>query len=54
VESRVIARLPLTNGYSAGRVLEAQYEIRSTGHSIRATAVTVVQGVRQLQALPQP
>jgi Tfp pilus assembly protein PilX len=54
VESRVIARLALPNGYSTGRVLEAEYEIRSTGHSMRATAVTVVQGVRQLQALPQP
>jgi Tfp pilus assembly protein PilX len=54
VETRLVMQQLLPGGYSSGRVLEAQYEIRSTGHSARSTAVTVVQGVRQLQALPAP
>ncbi len=54
VESTLIVRQSLPNGYSAGRVLETHYEIRSTGHSARSTDVTVVQGVRQLRALPAP
>lgn len=54
VESTITAVVAMPNGFSAGRVLERDYEISSTGHSARATNVTVVQGVRQLQALPAP
>jgi Tfp pilus assembly protein PilX len=54
VETTQTARIDLPIGYSAGRVLESRYELRSTGHSARATKVTVVEGVRQLRALPAP
>ncbi|MGC4027464.1 MAG: hypothetical protein QM696_01135 [Steroidobacteraceae bacterium] len=38
-------------GFSSGRVVESYHEIHSTGHSARGARVTLVQGVRQLQAL---
>jgi Tfp pilus assembly protein PilX len=47
-------QIALPSGYSAERVRETQYEIRSSGHSARAATVTVVQGVRQLQAVTPP
>lgn len=37
-------------GFSADRVTERRYEIRSTGFSARGSKVAVVQGVRQFQA----
>jgi Tfp pilus assembly protein PilX len=44
----------LPPGFSAGRVVEKDYEIRSTGRSARGAEVTVVQGARQWQALSAP
>jgi Tfp pilus assembly protein PilX len=54
VETRLAAHSDLPLGYSAGRVLESRYELRSTGHSARGTRVTVTQGVRHLLAAPDP
>lgn len=39
----------LPAGYSAGRVMEARYELTSTGRSTASSRVTVMQGARQLQ-----
>lgn len=50
VATAIAARQALAAGYSAGRVVETDYEIRSTGHSVRSD-VTVVQGVRQLRVV---
>jgi hypothetical protein len=52
VASALTSRVALSEGFSSGRVAEVHYEIRSTGHSARNSNVTVVQGVRQLQAVP--
>lgn len=54
VETTITARQTLPAGFSAGRVVETTYEIRSTGHGTRASNVTVVQGVRQLRAVATP
>ncbi len=54
VESAIVARLTLPEGFSAGRIVETDYEVRSTGHSVRGSEVTVVQGVRQLQVVTAP
>lgn len=52
--STTISTRNLPPGFSAGRVQENEYEIRSTGHSTRGARVTVVQGVRQWQSIPTP
>jgi Tfp pilus assembly protein PilX len=54
VATTVTARQTLPEGFSAGRVVETSYEIRSTGHGARSSSVTVVQGVRQLRAVVTP
>jgi hypothetical protein len=54
VDSAIISRRQLPNGFSAGRVLETHYEIHSTGRSARGSEAIVVQGVRQLRAVPTP
>jgi hypothetical protein len=54
VETTIITRATLPDGFSAGRVAETIYEIRSTGHGARKSQVTVVQGARQLQAVVIP
>lgn len=54
VQTAVVARLGLPAGFSADRIIEQHYEIRSTGHGVRNSAVTVVQGTRQLQAQAAP
>lgn len=54
VAIETIARRPLPPGFSAGIVVELHQEIRSTGHSVRNTEVTVVQGVRRLVAEVTP
>jgi Tfp pilus assembly protein PilX len=41
-------------GFSADRIIEKHYEIRSTGQSVRGARVTVVQGARQLQTRGAP
>jgi Tfp pilus assembly protein PilX len=46
------ARHALAEGFSAGRIVETTHEIRSTGHSVRGSTVTVVQGVRQMHVTP--
>jgi hypothetical protein len=48
------AHLALPQGFSAGRIVETTYEIRSTGRSARGSNVTVVQGVRQLRDATTP
>lgn len=50
VQTRLVSSTALPSGFSAGRVMQFDYELRSTGHSARDTAVGVAQGVRQLQA----
>lgn len=42
------------SGFSADRVFETHYEIRSTGQSVRGAHVTVVQGALQMQARAAP
>jgi len=54
VTSAVVSRRYLPNGFSAGRVWETHYQIHSTGRSARGSEVIVVQGVRQLRAVPAP
>jgi Tfp pilus assembly protein PilX len=54
VDVATTAQIALPSGYSVGRVRETLYDIRSSGHSARAANVTVVQGVRQLQAVTSP
>lgn len=54
VTSAIISRRHLPNGFSAGRVWETHYEIHSIGRSARGSQVIVVQGVRQLRAVPVP
>lgn len=51
IVSTAASTASLPPGFSAGRVVAKEYEIRSTGHSARGAEVTVVQGVRQWQAL---
>jgi hypothetical protein len=54
VETTMVSRQMLPEGFSADRVAESTYEIRSTGHGARGSKVTVVQGVRQLGAATTP
>lgn len=54
VASMLISRRHLPTGFSAGRVVETHYEIHSTGRSARGSEAIVVQGVRQLRAVPAP
>jgi Tfp pilus assembly protein PilX len=54
VQTTMVARLTLPSGFSADRVVETQYEIRSTGHSVRGSEATVVQGVRQMRVATPP
>jgi Tfp pilus assembly protein PilX len=54
VATTITARQALPEGFSAGRVMETTYEIRSTGHGARGSNVTVVQGVRQLRTAVTP
>lgn len=54
VESAIMASTAMPEGFSAGRVLQIEYEIRSTGRGARGTAVTVVQGARQLRVASEP
>jgi Tfp pilus assembly protein PilX len=49
VQTLIATRQLLPVGHSAGRVIETDYEIRSTGRSARRSQVTVVQGARQLR-----
>jgi Tfp pilus assembly protein PilX len=53
VQTSITARLTPA-GYSADRIVETHYEIRSTGQSARAARVSVVQGARQLQTGAAP
>jgi Tfp pilus assembly protein PilX len=53
VQTAVITRLARP-GFSADRIVETQYEISSTGQTLRGARVTVVQGVRQLQTRSAP
>jgi Tfp pilus assembly protein PilX len=48
VQTSVTARRT-PRGFSADRIVETHYEIRSTGQSVRGARVTVVQGAQQLQ-----
>jgi hypothetical protein len=54
VATTIISRQRLPAGFSAGRVWETHYEIHSTGRSARGAESIVVQGVRQLRAVPTP
>ena len=54
VETTTTSRQFLPEGFSADRIAETEYEIRSTGHGARGTHVTVVQGVRQAGAAVTP
>jgi Tfp pilus assembly protein PilX len=53
VQTSVTARLTPA-GFSADRIVETHYEIRSTGQSVRGARVSVVQGARQLQTRGAP
>jgi hypothetical protein len=53
VQTSVTARLTPA-GFSADRIVESHYEIRSTGQSVRGARVSVVQGARQLQTRAAP
>ncbi len=54
VEFATLAVVALPTGFSAGRVVESYHEIRSTGRSARGARVTLVQGLRQLEAQAAP
>jgi Tfp pilus assembly protein PilX len=54
VQTTVTARVNAPAGFSADRIVETRYEIRSTGRSTRGARVTVVQGARQLQTRRAP
>jgi Tfp pilus assembly protein PilX len=54
VETTITARQTLPEGFSADRIAETAYEIRSTGHGARRSNITVVQGVRQLGIAVSP
>ena len=54
VETALQSRSALADGFSANRVVESTYEIRSTGQGTRGSSVTVVQGVRQHRVAESP
>lgn len=54
VITSAVSSVALPAGFSADRVVEVHYEIRSTGHGARSSDVTVVQGARQLQPVTTP
>jgi hypothetical protein len=47
-----IAAIPLPKGYSAGRVMERHYEVRSTGWSARGARVVQVEGLFRRETVP--
>jgi hypothetical protein len=49
-----IAAIPLPTGYSAGRVTERHFEVRSTGWSARGTRVVQVEGLYRRDLARQP
>jgi len=53
-QTTITARTPLVDGFSAGRIVETNYEIQSAGHSIRGGEVRVAQGIRQLRSAGAP
>lgn len=52
VNSSVIRSTDLSSGFSAGRIVETDYELRSMGHSARGAEVVIVQGARQRHGAP--
>lgn len=54
VATNITSRTALAAGFSADRILETHYEIRSTGHGVRGSEVTVVQGAHQLTPVATP
>jgi len=54
VQTVVTARMMTAAGFSAGRVSSTDYEIRSTGRSVRRSEVTIVEGLRQMRAATAP
>jgi hypothetical protein len=44
----------LPNGYSAGRVIERHFEVRSTGQSVRNARVVQIEGLRRLAVAGGP
>jgi hypothetical protein len=49
-----VATIALPPGYSAGRVIERHFEVRSTGWSARGTRVVQVEGLYRRQLAHQP
>jgi hypothetical protein len=56
VETSVVeaASIPLPQGYSAGRMVERHFEVRSTGWSTRGTRVVQVEGLYRRELARQP
>ena len=48
------ATIPLPPGFSAGRVVERLFEVRSTGWSARGTRVVQVEGLYRRELAQQP
>ena len=49
-----VAAIPLPRGYSAGRVVERHFEVRSAGWSARGTRVIQVEGLFRRELAQQP
>lgn len=45
---------PLSNGFSAGRIIERHFEVHSTGWSARNTRVVQVEGLRRRELAGPP
>jgi Tfp pilus assembly protein PilX len=54
VQTTITTRTELAEGFSAGRIIETDYEISSAGHSARSGDVRVVQGVSQRRSAGAP
>jgi Tfp pilus assembly protein PilX len=56
METRVTEAMAteLASGLSAGRVIQRHFEVQSIGRSARGTRVVVVEGLRRLEAVPEP